>query len=179
MIFDVCKGFMCNGNHMESGHYIGYYSWYQQPLDSNPIKELWLFTPEGKRICYFDPEQHKDWFSVYHDFDAVIGAKIEQNWISDNQLTIDVKGDDGNTLNISLVVATWHTWEGSPFEGITETNKRFKNIPNELGICEKVDVIYNGKNLGKFIVPEEPVFLGNDALPAQPVINKCTHELEP
>ncbi|THB69520.1 MAG: hypothetical protein D6B28_11115 [Gammaproteobacteria bacterium] len=179
MDFDICKGMIFQGNHMQSGHYIAYYSWDEHPFEVEQIKELWVFAPDGKRICYFDPTEHKEWFPVYHDFDAVIGARISQSWQDENSLYISAECDDGANIVINIDVATWHKWEGDPFEGKTETDKRYRNIPDQLGICGPVNICINGDDLGDTVKPNEPIFLGSAPVPDQSIINRCIMELEP
>ncbi len=179
MSFDICKGMICHGNHMESGHYLAYLSWDEHPLEADKVKEVWLITPEGKRICYFDPQNNKEWFSVYHDFDAVIGAKIIQSWKSDSLLVISANCDDGSELSLDIAVASWQKLDGTVFEGVTDTGKKYRNTPDEIGVCGTVTATLNGLKLGVNTIPEEPIYLGDEPLPTQSIVNRCVHELEP
>lgn len=179
MQFDTCNGMIFQGNHTLSGHYIAYYSWDAHPFNEGQIKELWVFAPDGKRICYLDNVDYKEWFSVYHDFDAVVGAQISQVWHGDNKLLVSAECNDGSIISVDIDVAAWHKWDGDNFEGKTETGKKYCNTPDQLGICGAVKVSLNGEDLGENIVPEELVYLGDDPVPNQAIINKCTHQLEP
>lgn len=104
---------------------------------------------------------------------------ISQYWQDDNKIKISVVGEDGAQISVDIDVAQWHKWEGEPFEGATETGKKYCNRPDQLGICSSVKVLVDGQDLGKAINPKEPVFLGKAPVPEQAIINRCIHELEP
>lgn len=177
--FHTCRGFICHGNHMESGHYIAYLSWSQTPRNADKVRECWLFTPEGKRVCYFFPKQEIDFFPIYHDFDEVIGAEVSEQWLSDDHLVVAVNAKDGTSIDIKITISEWQDWQHGSIESITETNKKFRNTPEKIGICRDVDVVLNGTKLGSIVIPDNPIYIGKDPLPNQPIINKCKHELEP
>ncbi len=177
-MYQECRGFMVQGIHLDTGYYLGFMSWEDNPTQASHISELWVFDPEGKRKCYFSPVSEVDFFSKYYNFDEVIGAEINEKWLKENLLQINVVAVDGVEYEIIIEMTEWHKWQGITIEGETETGKTYIHEPDKVALCTDVVVKMDGGIIGDKIDTDEVIMVGDASMPNMPVITLCGRKLE-
>jgi hypothetical protein len=80
---------------LSSGYYFYLASWDKTPTMFPGFSNVWLVTPEDKRILFADPPATSGIVCIYHKFHEIYGASIVLNWSSDNQLAVLCKSLDG------------------------------------------------------------------------------------
>jgi hypothetical protein len=181
MNFIECKGYMIPGLDFDNNYSIWLLRWKENPINSQYLTEVWLFHPDGKRVCYIDPKDKINFFKKYHSFDEVIGADIdvleESNKIKINvndDLTIEVKTGFSFLYSIiNLILSEKHKVVGK-----TETGKTNENIPNRLLKIVNASAELNSKNFGKMKKTNKEVLIGDGKASKKPIISYCTLRLE-
>lgn len=181
MNFIECKGYMIPGLDFENNHSIWLLRWKENPTNSQYLTEVWLFYPDGKRVCYVDPKDEIDFFKKYHSFDEVIGADInvleESNKIIINingDFTIEVKTGFSFLYSIVNLILS----EKNKVVGKTETGKTNENIPNRLLKIVNASAEFNSKNFGKMKKTNKEILVGDGKSSKKPIISYCTLRLE-
>jgi hypothetical protein len=88
---------------LSSGYYFYLASWEKTPTDFPHFSNIWLVTPDDKRMLFSDPPATSGIVCIYHQFDEIYGAVIRLNWTSDNQLNVLCSSlDDIYELNVDL-----------------------------------------------------------------------------
>lgn len=98
MKFIECKGYMIPGINFENNYSIWLLRWDNSPSKNQYLTEVWLFHPNGRRVCYIDSENEIDFFKKYHSFDEVIGSKID---IKENKHAININVNNYLTIEIT------------------------------------------------------------------------------
>lgn len=88
---------------LSSGYYFYLASWDKTPTEFSRFSNIWLVTPEDKRILFSDPPATSGIVCIYHEFHEIYGASIFLNWTSENKLNVQCKSvDDVYELNVDL-----------------------------------------------------------------------------
>ena len=101
---------------LPSGYYFYLASWDSNPTAYPQFSNIWLITPEDKRILFSDPPAISGIVSIYHDFHEIYAASIGIEWDTENHLHVecksinsefdlDVRMDLVETLGSRLLVA--------------------------------------------------------------------------
>lgn len=81
---------------LTSGHYIYLASWDSTPTQFKDFSNLWLITPEDKRLLFVDPLGASEIVCIYHEFQEIHGASIRLSWTGDSQLRVVCESDDAH-----------------------------------------------------------------------------------
>ena len=85
------------------GYYLYLASWDSTPTAFSSFSNLWVITPEDKRMLFSDPPDSSEIVCVYHDFHEIYGASISLDWVSGDHLLIQCASSDGDhELRIEL-----------------------------------------------------------------------------
>lgn len=88
---------------LSSNYYFYLASWDRTPTPYPRFSNVWLVTPDDKRILFADPLASSDIVCIYHEFHEIYGASIEVGWITENELHIQCKSlDDAYDLQVAL-----------------------------------------------------------------------------
>ena len=71
-----------------SGYYLYLASWDSTPTSFSSFSNIWVVTPEDKRILFADPPASSEIVCIYHDFHEIYGASISLDWALENHLRI-------------------------------------------------------------------------------------------
>jgi hypothetical protein len=80
---------------LSSNHYFYLASWNKTPTQFPRFSNVWLVTPQDKRILFSDPPESSEIVSIYHDFHEIYDASITVDWIAKRQLHVNCKSLDG------------------------------------------------------------------------------------
>ena len=80
---------------LSSKYYFYLASWDANPTQFPHFSNVWLITPDDKRILFSDPPASSEIVSVYHDFHEIYGASIAVEWITNTQLHVQCRSLDG------------------------------------------------------------------------------------
>jgi hypothetical protein len=90
---------------LTSGHYLYLASWDSTPTPYQEFSNLWLITPEDKRILFTDPAGASQIVTIYHEFQEIYGASIRMDWNTGDQLRVVCESDDARRrLTFTLLV---------------------------------------------------------------------------
>ncbi len=90
---------------LDSGHYLYLASWDSTPTPFEKFSNLWLITPEDKRVLFVDPGGAASIVTLYHEFHEIQGASIGMKWTGADQIRIQCESDSAHyQLTASLVV---------------------------------------------------------------------------
>lgn len=84
----------------ESGHCIWLLEFPSTPTRFDSYTELWIITPDGKRILYTDPKAATEEVLKYHDFDQTNSASITCD-TSHSQISVTMEATDGTSLELT------------------------------------------------------------------------------
>ena len=180
------KGFMCPGLYFSSGYCIWLVYWDSYPYEAGTLSEIWVFTPEGERICYVDPEHAGTIFTLYHNFNEVIGAHNIWEWHSSNMLHLTMDSSNSTTLQVQVVLSSSFLMNtllkcipgGIKMNGKTETGMEYMHKPQKIVSVKNAKATLNGDNLGKLISPPHEISVGDGKVPKRPILSFCHHYLE-
>jgi hypothetical protein len=80
---------------LSSDYYFYLAHWIRNPTQFPQFSNVWLVTPEDKRILFSDPPASSDIVSIYHSFHEIYGASINVDWIQKSQLRVQCQSIDG------------------------------------------------------------------------------------
>jgi hypothetical protein len=78
-----------------SGHYLYLASWDSTPTQYSSFSNIWVITPEDKRILFVDPPASSEIVCIYHDFHEILGGSISFDWVSNSSLQVHCVSIDG------------------------------------------------------------------------------------
>jgi len=88
---------------ISSGYYFYLASWDRTPTQFPRFSNIWLVTPEDKRILFSDPPTSSEIVCIYHEFHEIYGASIGIDWITENEFHVQCKSlDDAYELQVTL-----------------------------------------------------------------------------
>ncbi|MEJ2350146.1 MAG: hypothetical protein P8Y03_10210 [Anaerolineales bacterium] len=79
-----------------SGYYLYIASWDSTPTAFSSFSNVWLVTPEDKRVLFADPPASSAVVCIYHDFHEIYGASISLEWASENHLLVQCASRNGH-----------------------------------------------------------------------------------
>ena len=79
-----------------STYYLYLASWDSTPTSFSSFSNLWVITPEDKRILFADPPASSEVVCIYHDFDEIYPASISLDWVSEDHLLVQCGSLDGD-----------------------------------------------------------------------------------
>lgn len=79
-----------------SAYYLYLASWDSTPTGFSSFTNIWIVTPEDKRILFSDPPASSEIVCIYHDFHEIYGASISLDWASESQLLIHCASLNGD-----------------------------------------------------------------------------------
>ena len=79
-----------------SAYYLYLASWDSTPTNFSSFSNIWVVTPEDKRILFADPPTSSEIVCIYHDFHEVYGASISLDWASENLLLVQCASLNGD-----------------------------------------------------------------------------------
>jgi hypothetical protein len=88
---------------ISSGYFFYLASWDRTPTQFPRFSNIWLVTPEDKRILFSDPPASSQIVCIYHDFHEIYGASIGIDWITENELHIQCNSLD-NTYELQVTL---------------------------------------------------------------------------
>jgi hypothetical protein len=90
---------------VSSGYYFYLASWDRTPTQFPRFSNVWIVTPEDKRILFSDPRATSEIVCIYHEFHEIYGASIGIDWVAENQLYCRCKSlDDAYDLKVEFHV---------------------------------------------------------------------------
>ena len=78
-----------------TGYYTYVASWDRTPTRFPSFSNVWVVTPEDKRMLFADPPASSEVVCLYHDFDEIHGASISLDWASDDRLRVECSSLNG------------------------------------------------------------------------------------
>ncbi|MEF8821888.1 MAG: hypothetical protein V5A52_06390 [Halovenus sp.] len=84
----------------ESGHCFWLLEFTSTPTQFDSYTELWIITPEGKRVLYTDPEAATDEVLKYHDFDRTEGASVTCD-AANGRIGVRMEATDGTDFELT------------------------------------------------------------------------------
>jgi hypothetical protein len=99
-------GFFSPGLYFTSGHGMRLYNFTSTPEGVAPFFQIWVMTPEGKRVLYVDPKSAEAIISTWYSFDEVVGASIDWEWPDSDVLNVRVGSAEGTALDLRLSLGT-------------------------------------------------------------------------
>jgi hypothetical protein len=79
---------------LSSDYYFYLASWDSTPTPFSHFSNVWLVTPENKRILFSDPPASSEIVCIYHEFHEIYGASISLDWITENELQVQCESID-------------------------------------------------------------------------------------
>lgn len=90
---------------LSSNYYFYLASWDSTPTPFSRFSNVWLVTPEDKRLLFSDPPPSSEIVCIYHDFHEIYGASIAIDWPAENELHVQCQSlDDSYELQLRLHV---------------------------------------------------------------------------
>ena len=88
-----------------SNYYFYFSSWDRTPTQFPRFSNIWLITPEDRRILFSDPPESSNIVCIYHEFHEIHGASIGLDLITENKLHVHCNSLDNEyelqfTLNL-------------------------------------------------------------------------------
>lgn len=184
------RGYMIPGLYFESDYCLYVLRWEETPTQIKKMTQIWVITPDNKKICYIDPVEGIPVFNKYHLFDEVTGAQIniqeDRNYIkircrtsNEEILSADIQPEvtlENRIVNLLLNIK--YTKKLLITNGKTETGKAFSNEPVRIVTIADAKVIFHGMSQGKLIKPKRKIRIGDGEISEKALINYCIHHLE-
>lgn len=96
------RGFVIPGMYFSSGYCLCLFNFSSTPTDLGAYSDIWLITPEEKRILYTDPEAAGAIVCTFHDFHEVVGASLVWEWSTSETFHVGMEAMDGTTLDLQV-----------------------------------------------------------------------------
>jgi|GEM_PF-3329418 len=189
MKLQPCKGFMIPGLCFKENYCIWVLKWDTTPTQHNKITEIWIFYPDGKRVCYIDPVEEIPFFKKYHSFDEVKGAEIKLSETKKNiNITVynnkskimEIKITTGFSLKYSVINLLLKNNKDNKIgdKGKTETGKIYNNVSDKIKKISKTEIILEDQCLSKLIKPDKEIEVGDGKASKDPILSYCSLYLE-
>jgi hypothetical protein len=95
-LFKKYHGYQSSIIPFSSGYYLYLASWDSTPTHFTSYTNLWLITPEDKRMLFSDPPASSPIVCLYHDFHEIHPTSISLDWASENHLQVECASQDGD-----------------------------------------------------------------------------------
>jgi hypothetical protein len=96
------RGFLTPGLYFSTGYCLCLLNFDSTPTDVGSYFEIWLITPEDKRILYIDPEAAGRIVGTFHDFHEIVASNITSKWTNAGTLHVDMNAMDETTLDLHV-----------------------------------------------------------------------------
>jgi hypothetical protein len=80
---------------LASNYYFYLASWDENPTPFPHFSNVWLITPDDRRILFSDPPASSEVVCIYHVFHEIYAASIAVDWITETQIQVQCKSADG------------------------------------------------------------------------------------
>ena len=188
----------------ESGHCIWLLEFTSTPTRFDSYTELWLISPDGKRVLYTDPEAATEEVLKYHDFDRTNGASITCD-TSHSKISVTMEATDGpsleltasasqtfgtrvlntvilrsgmgttiSTLSLNLLLDA----NGLKVAGRTETDRRYRLDAERIQQITDASATLDERDLGALGSPTRPIEFGDAKTTADALYVPGTLNLE-
>jgi len=88
-----------------SNYYFYLAAWDSTPTPFPRFSNVWLITPQDRRLLFSDPLPSSEVVCIYHDFHEICAASIAMKWLTQNELQIQCQSlDDAYELQVKLLV---------------------------------------------------------------------------
>ncbi len=87
-----------------SGHAFRISLWSATPTEFGPFSNLWMVTPDDRRVLFADPLESGPVVCNYHNFDGVVGAHIRFERPEPLRLHLVGLADNGTRVEMSMVL---------------------------------------------------------------------------
>jgi len=95
---------MIPGIYFSNGYCLMPLNFSSTPTNWGAYSEMWLITPEDKRILYVDPEEAGNIVCTFHHCHEVIGAHLLWEWSTPKTLHIGMEATDSSTLDMQIIL---------------------------------------------------------------------------
>lgn len=110
MSMQAYQGFFSPGLCFANGHAMRIYNFTSTPAGIAPFFQIWMLMPSGERILYIDPQAASAVVSQWYNFDRIVGARIDWQWLDSGTLQVRVEASDGQILELHLHTgSSWAT----------------------------------------------------------------------
>lgn len=150
----------------ESGHCLWMFNWFSSPTEFDGYSDIWLITPDEKRILYADPPEAGQAVETWHEFDLTVGAAISWSQTGEDIVECHLEGEDGTTLDFrselgsSTGTSLLNTMTSLTPQPILRTG--FGETISNLSLAQLMDV--NGLKVAGITDTEEPYRVESDRL---------------
>jgi hypothetical protein len=91
---------------LTSGYYFYLASWDSTPTPYSRFSNVWLVTPQNKRILFSDPLTSSEVVCLYHEFNEIYAASISLDWMADSELHVRCESlEAGYDLNAKFTLS--------------------------------------------------------------------------
>lgn len=88
---------------LSSGYYVYVASWDGTSTEFSSFSNIWVVTPDDRRMLFADPPASSDVVCIYHDFDEIHGASISLDWDSEESLRVQgSSASAGHELKLAI-----------------------------------------------------------------------------
>jgi hypothetical protein len=85
-----------------SGHLFRISHWTATPTEFGAFSNLWMVTPQDRRVLFSDPAESERVLRIYHRFDEFSGAKISVERPAPLRLDLLMEADDATRVELHL-----------------------------------------------------------------------------
>jgi len=100
------RGFLIPGMYFSTGYCLMPLNFSSTPTNLGAYSEIWLITPEGKRILYVDPEAAGDIVCTFHHCHEVVAASLDWEWSTPEKLHIGMEAKNSSTLDMQVILGS-------------------------------------------------------------------------
>lgn len=172
------EGFMIPGLYFENNYCFWIINWDKNTSEFEGLKEIIVFKPDGRTVCYITPNNTKEFFERYHTVDKIEYAKIKVRKMF-NKIEITVLNDTQEILKIDIKyklsfgkIATIGNY------GKTETGKFYHNIPRKILNIKFARLTYEKQSYKIDQSPDKDLYFSDTKVSKNPIICYCSHRLE-
>lgn len=179
------KGYMIPGLYFSNDYCFWIIDWKNNPTKFDNLKEIIVFYPNGRRVCYISPINTKAFFEKYHTVDEVIYADISVKE-SLNIINISISKDKKSIMNLDIFLKFSFSYlllnilllfnKGK--KGKTETNMFYHNIPTKITGIKSAGFVYKDIESNELVKPVKEIKFGDSSISMEPVVCHCKHLLE-
>ena len=91
---------------LSNNYYFYLASWDRTPTRFIHFTNIWLITPENKRILFSDPPASSEIVCIYHEFNEICGASIKLDLNSENKFHVQCNSEsEAYKLNAEFQLA--------------------------------------------------------------------------
>lgn len=80
---------------LSNGYFFYLASWDTNPTRFTRFSNVWLVTPDDRRMLFSDPPEASEIVSIYHEFQEIYGASISVEWIGSGRFQVRCDSQEG------------------------------------------------------------------------------------